>query len=252
MKRTVILAFILIICCCLSTATLQAQSYAFGFKGGPTIGTQRWDNSFQRDPLFRYHGILFIESASEDTRFALFAQGGYHIKGSAIRTFPQVIQTPAGLQSLPGLTIPFEFRNISVTLGGKQRYDLGSFAQLYYMLGIRGDYTLSTRLSPDFVDDNDPYRLIYPIEPFVNKFNYGVTLGGGFEFPFSEYIGGILEFTVNPDFSRQYNQPRIENVRNPNPFGGSNTITIPERQIFNLTFEVTLGLRFLHKIIYVD
>ncbi len=245
---------ILLLACLLLFITIStnAQSYAFGIKGGLTVGTQKWDQSFQRDPLYRYHAIAFIESAEEENRFALFAQGGYHIKGSAIRTFRQTVIVNGNQFEIPSMTIPFEFRNISVTLGGKRKYDFGVSSKVYYLLGIRGDYTVSTILRPDFVNENDPYALIYPIEPFVNKFNYGITAGGGFEFPFSEYIGGILEFSINPDFSRQYNQPPINNVINPNPNGGSNLITIRERQITNLTIEATLGLRFLHKIIYVD
>ncbi|MDX1940166.1 MAG: hypothetical protein SFU99_06410 [Saprospiraceae bacterium] len=243
---------ILLTCLSLFTIYLNAQSYAFGIKGGLTTGFQKWDQSFQRDPLYRYHAIAFIESAPEENDFSLFAQGGYHVKGSAIRTFSTVIQTPSGFVTIPRRDIPFEFRNISVTLGGKKKFDLGIESKYYYMLAIRGDYTVSTKLRPDFIDETDPYALLYPVEPFVNKFNYGFTAGGGLEFPFSEYVAGVLEFTLNPDFSKQYNQPEIPNVINPNPNGGSSTITVRERQITNVTLEVTLGLRFLHKIIYID
>lgn len=234
------------------TISLQAQSYAFGVKGGLTVGFQKWDQAFQRDPLYRYHAIAFIESAEEENQFSLFAQAGYHVKGSAVRTFRQTVIVNGNQFIIPGMTIPFEFRNVSLTLGGKKKFDLGIESKFYYLLGIRGDYTVSTKLRPDFVSENDPYALLYPVEPFVNKFNYGITAGGGLEFPFSEYIAGILEFTFNPDFSRQYNQPPIENVINPNPNGGSSTFTVRERQITNMTLEVTLGLRFLHKIIYID
>lgn len=46
-----------------------AQSYAFGIKGGMTAGTQKWDNNFQREPLFRYHIAGFIESHSDQDKF---------------------------------------------------------------------------------------------------------------------------------------------------------------------------------------
>jgi hypothetical protein len=62
----------------------------------------------------------------------------------------------------------------------------------------------------------------------------------------------VLELTINPDFTKQYNQPLIPNVINPNPFGGSNVIDIPQRQITNVTFELTLGFRFVNKIVYID
>lgn len=234
-------------------AAAQAQGYAFGVKGGLTIGMQRWDESFQREPLFRYHGIAYIESISDDNQFGIFAQAGYHVKGSAIRTYPYTYQLPGGgFERFPGLSIPFEFRNASLSLGGKKKFDFGLNIKAYYLLGIRVDYTVSTKLRPEFVDENSPYAFIYPIEPFVNKFNYGAIAGGGFEWMFSDYVGGVLEFTVNPDFSLQYNQPPIENIINPNPNIGSNIITVPRRQIRNVTFEVTLGIRLLHIIEYID
>lgn len=231
--------------------TAHGQSYAFGLKGGLTIGTQKWDNSFQRDPLFRQHVIAFIESAEENEPFALFAQGGYHVKGSSIRTYRSVYTLPDGkLVEVPALSTPFVFNNASVTVGAKQKFDFTGAKKLYYMLGIRGDYTVSTNLRPDDLS----YYLspIYPFEEYVNKFNYGATVGGGVELPFTDLVGMVLEFTINPDFTKQYNQPLIPNVINPNPFGGTNVIDIPERQITNVTFELTLGFRFVNKIVYID
>jgi len=230
----------------------HAQGYAFGVKGGLTVGFQQWDQSFQRDPLYRYHGIAFVESASEDNKFGLFAQAGYHIKGSAIRTFAGSYEVNGIFRNFPAYTIPFEFRNVSLTLGGKKKFDLGVSTKTYYLFGVRGDYTVNTKLRPDFIEQDNPYIYVYPDEAFVNEFNYGVTVGGGLEWLFSEYVGGVLELTINPDFSRQYNQPRIDNIINPRPNGGSNTTSLEERQISNLTLELTLGIRFLHKIVYLD
>jgi len=253
MKKTLLLFITML----LLSMSLIAQSRAYTLKGGLTIGTQRWDNSFQRDPLFAYHGIAGIESAPEDDRFALFAQVGYHVKGSAIRTFATSAQTTSGqLINVPARTTPFKFKNISLTVGGKQKYDFKAQSKVYYMFGVRGDYTASTQLRPDFLNDqNDPfflsYALIYPFDDFVRKWNYGVTFGGGMEIPLSEFISGILEFTINPDFKRQYDQPRIENIINPNPNTTNNSV-LRERQIRNITFELTVGFRFLHKIEYID
>lgn len=231
-----------------------AQSYAFGVKGGLTIGTQNWDNSFQRDALFRYHGIAYIESAPEGNQFALLAQAGYHIKGSAIRTYASsFVDQNGNRRNYPAYVQPFEFRNVSLTLGGKQKYSFGnSNNRLYYMLGVRADYTISTNFDNFDLETNPYYINIFPIEGFVNKFNYGATIGGGIEVPLGELYGVLLEFTVNPDFSKQYNQPQINNVRNPNPYGTQSTITIPERSITNVTFEVTAGFRFLNIIEYID
>lgn len=240
---------------CMVVSALSAQSYYFGVKGGLTVGIQQWGNSFSsREPLFRYHGIAFIESAEEDAPWALFAQLGYHIKGSATRTFRTTVPLPDGSSvTVPAREIPFEFRNASLTAGAKQKFDLGySGTKWYYMLGVRADYTLSTLLRPEFVEEDDPTAIYYPFEGFVNKFNYGITVGGGIDFTLGEFVGMFLEMTVNPDFSLQYNQPRINNLTNPNPFSQSQTTSIPQREIRNTTFELTLGFRFLHKIIYEE
>lgn len=235
----------------LAPATAIGQGTIFSLKGGPTAGFQRWDNSFQsRSFLFRYHAVLAAETYTEEDKFSLFAQAGYHIKGSAIRTFPSVVQTPVGPRQYPGFSIPFEFRNASLTIGAKQKFERSESSKLYYLFGIRGDYTVSTQLRPDNLDEFSLYSTIYPFDGFVNKINAGATIGGGLEFLFSEYVGGLLEFTINPDFTKQYNQPAIPNIRNPN--GDNTTITIPKRQITNLTLELTLGVRFIRKIEYLD
>jgi hypothetical protein len=232
----------------LMSSELFTQSYAFGLKGGLTIGVQQWDG-FERDPLFKYHGIAFIESAPEGNQFAIFAQAGYHQKGSAIRNGFFTNPINGNLESAP--TQEFIFHNISLVLGGKQKYAFGSGeSKLYYLVGLRGEYTAGTNLE-SYQSTNNFNRAfaIYPFPESVIHWNYGITAGGGMEVPFSEFVCGLLEFTVNPDFSRQYRQPSIPNVRD--PFTGESR-TIPERIIRNIAFEVTLGLRFLHKIEYID
>ena len=216
---------------------------AFGVKGGLTMGFQKW-NDFNQQPLFRYHGILFVESLGDN---ALFAQAGYHVKGSALRylTFTNPISGNQGTAPAQD----FQFRNASLTVGAKKKHDIGNNdAKAYYMLGIRGDYTINTNLEK-YDDPNFPFLTTFPTDQWVRKINYGVTIGGGFEFPFGELMGGILEFTVNPDLSRQYNQPAIQNVYD--PYTGTNR-NISERRIINITVEATLGLRFLRLVEYVD
>ena len=246
-----ILCFVLI----LLSINTNAQSYAFGLKGGMTLGSQNWENSFDSSALFRYHAIAFIETAPEDNTFAVFGQLGYHIKGSAIRTFGSTIVDGNGnRRTFRGLNTPFEFHNLSLTAGGKQKFDFNFVenSRVYYLFGIRLDYTLGTNFSDFDLEANPLYATIYPIDGFVNDFNYGATVGGGMEIPFGELTGLVLEFTVNPDFSKQYNQPQINNVINPNPDAIQRTITIPERSITNVTFEISLGIRFMNIIEYID
>ena len=227
---------------------LHAQGFAFGLKGGPTVGFQNWDGA-SRDPLFKYHGILFIESAQEDSPFSLFAQAGYHIKGSAVRyNFrPVCIDANGNTFDCDFETLEYQFRNASLTLGGKKRFEKNNNT-LYYLFGVRGDFTINTNLE-EYNNNRVQYFGGYPADPFVRKLNYGVTVGGGIEFAISDLVGAMLELTINPDFSRQYYQPPIPNVTNPY---NNQSYTIPEREIRNVALEVSVGFRFLRKVIYID
>lgn len=232
----------------------QSQGYYFGVKGGPTISIQQWGNSFSRSPLWRHHFDIFIESAPESNDFALFAQLGYHVKGSQIKTYATTVYPPGGgaPYDVPSRTTPFIFKNLSLVLGAKQKFDIGgSDNKMYYLFGARGDWTVDTQLRPEGISESYYYYYTYPFDGYVNKFIFGATVGGGFEFNFSEYVGGSIEFTVSPDFTYQYNQPAITNVINPNPNNPNNS-NIPERQIRTTVFEVSLGVRFLHRIEYID
>ncbi len=242
MKKYLLLCFILSI----FTNISFAQSYAFGVKGGLTASFQKWNN-YERDPLFAYHGIVFIESAQEENKVAVFAQIGYHVKGSALRN--RNFFNPINGQTFRPPTTKFLFNNISLTLGGKQKYDWGESNKMYYLFGLRGDFTISTNFD-QYESINRMFNtLYYPDDSFVRKWNYGATLGGGFEFAITDYVAGIVEFTVNPDFSRQYFQQPIPNILDLRT--GQNR-TLRETEIRNTTFEITVGLRFLHEIEYID
>ena len=243
MRYTILLISAFFFC----VGSIFGQSTAFGVKGGPTIGIQQW-NSIDQDPLFKYHGILFIESYNEEENLSsVFAQVGYHIKGSALRNTRFNLQN-GNIYNLP--TREFQFRNISLTLGAKKKFQLGSgAARHYYLVGLRGDFNINTNLS-DYEDANQVFFSFFPSDVWVQRFTYGVTAGGGLEFPFSEYIGGVLEITVNPDLSRQYRQPPLPNV--PDPYNFGQTRTIGERLINNITLEVTFGIRFLRVVEYID
>ena len=245
--------FLLLIALTISITDLSSQGFAWGIKGGPSMAFQKWDQT-ERDPLFTYHGIAFIESLSDDSSVGLFAQGGYHNRGSAIRTRGFVGTNPATGQDreYPGRTTKYEFTNLSVSVGAKQKFDFGSSSKVYYMLGIRGDYTLKTNL-----DEFEELSLItggfYPFEGAVRKWNAGFIFGGGIEIPILEAVDIIAEITVNPDFTKQYFHPSIPNVIIPTFGGGSATTgTLPERSIRNNTIELTIGFRFIRAVEYVD
>ncbi len=223
----------------------EAQSYVFGLKGGSSIGFQNWQGQ-EKDPLYKYHGSIYIESLPVENSFALFAQAGYHSRGSATRyknyyTSGITIQRPASQE--------FIFHNAVLLLGGKQKYSFGNFApKVFYTFGIRAEYTFGTNLD-EYKEFNEQFP-IYPFEEGVRKYNYGPMIGGGMEFIFAELIGAVLEVTVNPDFSFQYKQPFIQTSKT-NPYTGL-PISIQENEIRNTTLEISLGLRFIRKIEYVD
>ncbi len=223
--------------------TLMAQSRAYTVKGGLTIGTQKWEGQDQ-DPLFSYHGAFSIESVSEEKSFGVFAQLGYHVKGSAWRN---AIISNVGSSNFTFASRKFKFQNVALLLGFKKYLRETSNSKLYYLLGVRGDYTVDTNLS-EYEDDNA--RIMQPVYPFdgaVRKFNYGVTAGAGTEFPFTEFVSGIIELSISPDFSNQYQQGAVTTN---SPSQGLRNYG--EKKFVNLVFEVSVGFRFLHKIEYID
>jgi len=229
---------------------IGAQSTAFVFQGGLTVGLQKWDNSFDREPLLAYHGDLAIESVNnEDDRSSIFAQIGYHIKGSATRF--RFFNINSGFPSSATFTERFEFRNLSLILGAKQKFNLGASgrARYYYFGGIRGDYTLSTNI--DELASRSGNVLFYPLVGFMNRWMVGISAGGGLEFNLNEVLGGEVKLSLHPDFTLQYNQPSIRTGYT-NPYNGGQQLVIDERRIRNTAIELSVGLRLLRKVVYVE
>ncbi len=240
--------YVLFLIACWS-AQMNAQSTAYVFQFGPTIGLQKWDNSFEREPLFKYHAALSIESVdNEEDKNSLFMQIGYHVKGSATRFRYFNINSGA-----PGGTFTEEFRfnNLSMVLGAKQKRDLGASgrARFFYGGGLRVDYTLSTNID-DLSRGNPSLSIYYPSVAFMNRWMVGFTISTGIEFKLKELIGGELKLSIQPDVTPQYNQPSIGNVID--PFNPGSTLTISERRIRNAAVELGIGLRLLRKVEYVD
>lgn len=214
----------------------SAQNFIFGPKSGPTIGLQNW-NGIERDPLIAFHGAMYIEG-NDDPDNALFAQLGYHTRGSAEQVL--FFSSAGSFRNRQA----FEFRNVSLLMGAKKRFNQNKKDRAYYSFGVRLEYTLSTNL-----DQYAQYGGYFPVEGFVNKLNYGGSLLLGQEFSFSEVLGAFVEIGVHPDLSKQYEQPQIPNVIS--PFTG-NSVTLRQQTIRNITFEVSVGLRILRKVVYLD
>lgn len=216
----------------------NTQSYFFGAKIGPTVAFQQWNN-FERDPLFSYHFAAFVETYSEEgSTSSLYAQLGYHNRGSAIRVFD--------FFNSINLNQTFEFRNVSLQFGGKRVLLPDNNWQPYYNLGVRLEYTVGTNLA-QYERFASPF---YPLDVFVNKLNYGVTIGGGFQKYISPKLDMAVEFNISPDLSLQYEQEAIPNVIN--PFNPGQATTLQERSVRNLSLEISVVFRFLREIIYID
>ena len=244
--KSLYIFLILLFTLSLTPSVFYAQSFVWGVKGGLTAGSQRWGNggTYDNSLLFQYHGAAFIENAPENPTSVLFAQLGYHIRGSAFRYRKSTGVINGTTVNFPALTNTFKFNNIALILGAKRRGVLGS-DKAFYSIGLRGEYTVNTNL-----EAANAYFEYYsqPQKEYVKKFNYGLTVAGGYEFPFSEFVGGLIEISVHPDISKQYFRP---------PFMGydrlqSQNVQVPEQSIRNLSIEISLGVKLLRKVEYVD
>ena len=224
----------LLLLLCLSASVVSGQSYAFGVKAGPNLCIQQW-NGFSRDPLIAWQGDLFLESHSDVTPSSLYLQLGYHIRGSKLRFNRYVNQNN---QEVKPQSSKAKFQNIVLTAGAKRRHEFGS-GMAYYQFGFRGEYTVDTQLG----------GYLESYEGTENKLLFGVQVGGGYELPLGEFVSGIFEITINPDFTKQIYLPRQDTGYT--DLNG-NRIIIQEQSVTNVSIEVSAGFRFLRKITYYD
>jgi hypothetical protein len=220
----------------------KITGFYFGPKAGLTIANQNWDG-YQRRPLFNYHGAIFMEGFDPYYRGSMFMQLGYQSRGSSLT----INNLSGGFNFAEGIV----FNNLAVTVGAKKRLLITSISSTpYYYVGVRAEYNVSNNTA----DIQQRYSssaasLFYPFPEYVNDFVYGITFGGGFEFVGSEFVFPAIEFTISPDLSNQYFSPEISPVVN--PFNGQST-TLQERRIRNVTFEISLILKFKREVILVD
>jgi hypothetical protein len=242
--------FLLLIVFSFASHASHAQGTAFGIKGGLAIGQQKWNTggASTNNLLFKYQGSVFVESVSQSDKgqSVLFAEAGYHNRGSAFRYRSGVGYDVTGAQvKIDGFKEEFIFRNVGLIIGAKRRGVMGR-DKAFYTVGIRGEYTVGTNL--ESASRNLVFSSSYPQKEFVKKLQYGLSISGGYDFPFSELVGGFVEFSVQPDLSLQYFRPAFQAF---DPYQRQN-ITIPEQGIRNVSFELCVGFRFLRKIEYVD
>ena len=206
--------------------------YFLGVKGGMGLNMQKW-NSYERDILFTPSIDVFSES-NDDEINKLYALLGYHTRGSAVRGF--------GFNTFN----PYRFNNLVFEVGGKRMVTVDKKYNGYYMLGLRAEYTISTNLEGR--TNNSIYNLVSDV--YVNKFNYGVSVGGGFEMKLNEHKIVFFELSVHPDLSKQYEQLETLTIENPNPVAGGpfpspQFITIVPQEVRNVALELKIGIKFL-------
>jgi len=233
--------FLLIFCCTIFFNNLvQGQSFWFGSKVGPGLNFQSWGSGnnttgINRDVAFSFNGDIFIESYDQLGRGSMYAALGYHSRGSAVRFFSFNNDV---------LNQTYRFNNVVLEVGFKKAAARIKSLETYFLLGVRGEYTVSNNLG----SFNQAGNLFFPSKEFVRNINYGVTAGGGFEFYLSPMSNGFVEFSIHPDISIQYEQPPIANVMD--PFG--NRVNLPLTQVRNLSMELKFGIKFLRKVEYID
>ncbi|MCZ2102508.1 MAG: hypothetical protein LC107_13335 [Chitinophagales bacterium] len=235
---------VLFLCVCwLYSAPMHAQSFWFGVKGGMAMNNQSWGSGsaslgINRSALFTMNGDIFAETLDEDKKGALYAQLGYHTRGSALRYFSVLSDFRSNVK--------YKFNNIVLELGAKKSLDLIPGMNAYFILGVRGEYTVGSNL--DAITRTNIGELVSP--DYIRNLNYGVTFGGGFEKEVSELSNVFIEFSIQPDLSFQYEQFPIDNIRN--PWIPNERVDLPLTQVRNLSIEAKVGIKFLRKVIYLD
>ena len=213
---------------------LNAQGTVFTLMAGPTMSTQTV-NGFEKDPFFRFHGLLYIESSSELSPNSLYGRIGYHIKGSAVNTLSY--KDSAG-NEYDGQSSAMEFHNLCLSLGVKQRREVGK-NYYSYGLGIRGDYNVKAEFDPYFAG----------LAGTQNKFTYGLNIDAGFEFPLSELVSTVIEVGFSPDFKEQIYIPYQDTGYQ---YENGQPVYIQETFLTNIVFEARIGFRLWRKVVYVN
>ena len=214
-----------------------AQGTVYTIAAGPTMSTQTL-NGFEKDPFFRLHAQVQMESTSEISPNALYARLGYHVKGSAVNS--RAYYDPITGATYSGESQSIEFHNLSASVGAKQRREVGNNF-LSYGFGIRGDFNLKTKYDPLFIG----------LAGTENNFTYGLDIDIGFEFPLSELVSTNIEIGFSPDLGEQIYIPQ-QNTDFQYPDGSGQTVIIPETSVKNIVFELRAGFRFWRKVVYVD
>jgi len=199
-----------------------------GVKGGLSLTNQVWQSQVTTDIIFAPGVDIFSESYDAFSYSSLYAQLGYHQRGSGLGF------------SLSQRFATYRFHNISLELGGKRIVIDKETYDGYWLIGIRGEYTVGTNLSS--VRGTSIFNIVD--DEFVRKFNYGLSVGGGFERELDHQQVVFVELVFSPDLSAQYDQPfQLGPIEN--PFNTAQPIFIDPQKVRNYSLELKVGYKWL-------
>ncbi|NOT37003.1 MAG: hypothetical protein HOP11_06465 [Saprospiraceae bacterium] len=212
---------------------IHAQSTGYGIRGGLGLSSQRWASGSDRDPLLTYHGDFTIDIESEKGNVFYIATG-YHQRGSAI-IFSRFVDQNGNTQ--PGGSFGMKFHNVGLEIGVKKARKLESWKVLYGV-GARVEYNAKTQIDvfPEYTD-------------FIVRTTAGLSLHGSVERNLNKFVVFGLEGRVSPDFTRQIYVPPGTPYFDPTTGGVRNG---PEQSIRNFGIELSLTLKFLQIIEYIE
>lgn len=200
----------------------------YGVKGGIGLNNQNWERGVTTGLLFTPCIDIFAETYDPGSLSRLYAQIGYHQRGSALGAF--------GLRRVA----TYRYNNLVAEVGGRRQAFEGEIYTGYYLLGLRAEYTMASNVG----ESQSLFNLTD--QAYLRRLNYGATVGGGFEYDLGDGTAVFLEVTFNPDLSAQYDQP--VNLIFPNPNAGQSQnqfVTIPAQRVRNYSLEVKVGYKWL-------
>lgn len=204
---------------------LTGQGTLLSVKGSYGMSFQKWNN-FERDFILSPGVDVMAETYDPESINSFFAEFGFHTRGSSVIGY--------NLNRYQSL----KFHNLVLGLGAKQGRTISDRIKGYYLFGIRGEMNVAT----NFEDDSVYNAYFFVDEAFVERFLFGVSVGGGLEYNIGENRDILIELIVSPDLTNQYFQPYEFTRTDPNGF----TYSIRRQEVKNISVELKLGYRFLY------
>lgn len=198
-----------------------------GIKGGFGLGSQIWQNQLTNEVILVPSFDVFSETFDAYSFSSLYAQLGYHQRGSGLGIGTQVFAS-------------YRFHNMALELGGKRIFHEINNRNIYWLIGVRGEYTLGTNINSQRTSLN--FNALD--QRFVNKINYGMSVGIGIQQELEHQQVVFIDLVFNPDFSNQYDQPLILGPFQ-NPFNTAQSIFIDPQAVRNYTLELKIGYKWL-------